>query len=91
MFKNLGGIFLTNLCILFKTHFFDDDTIVFRSRTTTTMMNNTQLTFALKLKDSQRSSDKPKKKRTAKAKELDAAKDAASAEHDAVLMFAMDL
>ena len=55
------------------------------------MMNSTQLTFALKLKDSQRSSEKPKKKRTAKAKELDAAKDAASAEHDAVLMFAMDL
>ena len=55
------------------------------------MMNNTQLTFALKLKDSQRSSDTPKKKRKAKAEELDAAKAAASAEEDAGLMFAMDL
>ena len=55
------------------------------------MMNSTQLTFALKLKDAQRASDKPKKKKKAKAEELDAARDAANAEEDAGLMFAMDL
>ena len=53
-------------------------------------MMNTQLTFALKLKDAQRASDKPKKKK-AKAGELDAARDAANVDEDAGLMFAMDL
>jgi hypothetical protein len=53
---------------------------------------NTQLTFALKLKDAQRASDKPKKKKKkAKAEELDAVRDAANAEEDSGLMFAMDL
>jgi hypothetical protein len=55
------------------------------------MMNSTQLTFALKLKDAHRASETPKKKKKAKAEERDAAKDAASAEEDAGLMFAMDL